>query len=60
MKPADVGFMADVLLLNTMKNLMKKILNLKQVIMSGFQSLKMYLLKDIHLIRVKKFLLLKK
>ena len=47
-----------ILLLNTMelhsmKNLMKKI-------MSEFQSLKMYLLKDIHLTGVKKFLFLRK
>ena len=47
-------------LLNIMKNLIKQILNLKLVIMSGFQNLKMYLLKDILQIGVKKFLLLKK
>ena len=34
----------------------KKILNSKYVIMSGLESTRIYLLKDIHLIGVKKFL----
>ena len=49
-----------ILLLNKMKNLMKKIQNLKWVIMLGFQSTKIFLLKVINQIGVKKFLLLKK
>ena len=57
MKLIDVKM---ITLLNIMKNLMKKILNLKYVSMSGFQSIKIFLLKDMLLIGVKKFLLLKK
>ena len=53
MKLVDVGDGEEILLLSIMKSLMK-------MIMSGFQNLKMYLLKDMHLIGVKKFLLLKK
>ena len=38
------------------EKLLKKILNLKQVIMSEFQSTKIFLRKDIHLIGAKKSL----
>ena len=44
MKPIDVK--DDFFLLNIMKNLMKKIPNLKLVIMSGFQGIKLFLLTD--------------
>ena len=43
MKPIDV---TDILMLNTMKILIKKILNLKLVIMLEFQNVKTFLLKD--------------
>ena len=46
------------LMLNTMKILMKKILNLKLVIVSEYQNTKTFLLKDILQIGQKKFLLL--
>ena len=49
-----------ILLLSIMKNLMKRIVNLKLEIMLKFQSTTIYLLKDIHLIGVKKSLLWKK
>ena len=54
MKPIDSKV---ILLLNIMKNLMKKILNPKYVIISGIQSIRIFLLKDMLLIGVKKFLL---
>ena len=47
-----------ILLLNTMKNQIKKILNLKLVIVLEFLSTKMFLLKDMLLIGQKKRLLL--
>ena len=50
--------MQMILLLNTMKNQIKKILNLKLVIMLEFLSTKIFLLKDMFLIGQKKFLLL--
>ena len=53
MKPIDVM----ILLLNTMKNLIKKILNLRVATMSEYQSTKIFLLKDILLIGAKKSLL---
>ena len=46
-----------IILLNIMNNVMKKILNLKLVIMTEFQSTKISLLKDMLLIGVKTFLL---
>ena len=48
-----------ILMLNTMKNLIKKILNLKLVTMLEFQNIKKILLKDIPQIG-QKFLLLVK
>ena len=57
MKPADVK---NDFFLNVMKNLMKKILNSKQMIMTGFQSIRIFLLKDMLLIGVKRFLFFKK
>ena len=54
MKPIDAG---DDSFRNTMKNLMKKILNLKLAIMSEYQSSKIFLLKDMLLIGAKKSLL---
>ena len=45
---------------STMNILMKKILNLKLVIMLGFQNTKKFLLKDTLKIGQKKFLLLVK
>ena len=48
-----------ILMLNTMKNLIKKILNLKLVTMLEFQNIKKNLLKDIPQIG-QKFLLLVK
>ena len=56
MKSTDVK---DDFLLNIMKSLMKKILNLKQTIVLEFQSTKVFLLKDILLIGVKRSLSLK-
>ena len=56
MKPKDVK---DDFLLSIVKNLIKKILSLKQVIMLRFQSIKIFLLRAIRLIGVKKSLLLK-
>ena len=47
-----------ILMLNTMKNLVKKILNVKLVIVLEFQNTKTFLLKDILKIGQKKFLLL--
>ena len=47
-----------IIMLNTMKILIKKILNLKLVTMLAFQNLKTFLLKDIPEISQKKFLLL--
>ena len=47
-------------LLNTMKIQMKKVLNLKLVIMLKFQNMKTFLLKDILQFGQKKFLLLAK
>ena len=52
MKPNDV---TDNLLLNTMKNQLKEILNLK-LIMKEFLSTKIFLPKDMFLIGQKKFL----
>ena len=49
-----------ILMLNTMKILIKKILNLKLVIMLEFQNTKTFLLKDLLQIGQKKFLLLVK
>ena len=49
-----------IFMLNTMKILMKKILNSKLVIMLGFQNTKTFLLKDTLKIGQKKFLLLVK
>ena len=43
MKPIDV---TDILMLNTMKILIKKILNLKLVIMLEFQKTRTFLVKD--------------
>ena len=57
MKPVDV---MDNLVLNTIKILIKKILNLKSVIMLEFQNIKTFLLKDILPIGKNKFLLLAK
>ena len=54
MKPIDVSL--DSSLLNTMKNLMKKTLNCRLVIMSEYQSTKILLLKHMLLIGVKRFL----
>ena len=47
-----------ILMLNTIKIQIKKILNLKLVIMLEFQNIKTFLLKDILQIGQKKFLLL--
>ena len=47
-------------MLNTMKNQIKEILNVKLVIMLEFLSIKIFLLKDMFLIGRKKFLLLLK
>ena len=55
MKPINI---TDDLLLNTMNNQIKKILNLKLVIMLEFLSTKIFLLKDMLLIGQKKLLLL--
>ena len=49
-----------IVMLNTMKIKMKKILNLNLVTMLEFQNIKVFLLKDIHQIDQKKFLLLVK
>ena len=49
-----------ILMLNTMKILIKKILNLKLVIMLEFQNTETFLLKDLLQIGQKKFLLLVK
>ena len=49
-----------ILMLNTMKNQIKEILNVKLVIMLEFLSIKIFLLKDMFLIGRKKFLLLLK
>ena len=57
MKPIDYNIKM-ILLLNTMKNQINKILYLKLVIMLEFLSTKIFLLKDIVLIGQKKFLLL--
>ena len=43
-------------MLNTMKILMKKILNLKLVILSEYQNIKIFLLKDIFKIGQKRFI----
>ena len=56
-KPIDVWM---IILPNTMKILIKKILNLKLVTMLEFQNIKTFLLKDILQIGQKKFLLLVK
>ena len=53
MKPINLKI---IILLNTMKNLMRKIINLKQTIMLESQSTKISLRRDILLIGVKKFL----
>ena len=55
MKPIDVTL---ILMVNTMKILIKKIINLKLVIMLEFQRIKIFLLKDILQTGQKKFLLL--
>ena len=52
MKPKDVEDN------NTLKSQIKNILNLKQVIVLEFRSRKMCLLKGIHLIGAKEYLLL--
>ena len=57
MKPVDV---TDVFMLNKMKVLIKKILNLKLVTMLEFQNTKTFLLKDMLQIGQKKFFLLVK
>ena len=57
MKPIDA---TSDFYVNTMKILMKKILNSKLVIMLEFQNTKTFLLKDILKIGQKKFLLLVK
>ena len=49
-----------IVMLNTMKIKMKKILNINLVTMLEFQNIKVFLLKDIHQIDQKKFLLLVK
>ena len=49
-----------ILMLNTMKSLIKKILNLKLISMLEFQNTKTFLLKDTLQIGQKKFLLLVK
>ena len=49
-----------IVMLNTMKIKMKKILNLNLVTMLEFQNIRVFLLKDIHQIDQKKFLLLVK
>ena len=49
-----------ILMLNTMKILIKKILNLKLVTMLEFQNTKTFLLKDVLQIGRKKFLLLER
>ena len=49
-----------IIMLNTMKILIKKILNLKLVTMLEFQNIKIFLLEDIPQIGQKKFLLLVK
>ena len=49
-----------ILMLNTMKSLIKKILNLKLISMLEFQNTKTFLLKDTLQIGRKKFLLLVK
>ena len=54
MKPINLKI---IILLNTMKNLMRKILNLKQTIMLEYQITKISLRRDILLIGVKKSLL---
>ena len=43
-------------MLNTMKILMKKILNLKLVILSEYQNIKIFLLKDVFKIGQKRFI----
>ena len=53
MKPIDI---IDGFLLNTIKNQIKEILNLKLVIMLEFLSTKIFLLKDMFLIGQRKFL----
>ena len=53
MKPIDV---TDILMLNTMEILIKKILNLKLVTMLKLQNTKTFLLKDTLQIGRKKFL----
>ena len=58
MKPIDVT--EDFLMLNAMKILTRKILNLKLVAMLEFQNTKTFLLKDTLQIDQKKFLLLVK
>ena len=49
-----------IFMLNKMTVLMKKILNLKLVIVSEYQNIKTFLLKDVLKIGQKKFLLLVK
>ena len=43
-------------MLNTMKILMRKILNLKLMILSEYQNIKIFLLKDIFKIGQKRFI----
>ena len=57
MKPITLHL---IFMLNTMKILIKKILNLKLAIMLGFQNTKTFLLKDTLQIGQKKFLFLAK
>ena len=49
-----------IIMLNTMKILIKEVLNLKLVTMLEFENIKTFLLKDIPQIGEKKFLLLVK
>ena len=59
-KTKAIDVMGDVLMLNIMKILIEKILNLKLVAMLEFQNIKAFLLKDILQIGQKKFLSLVK
>ena len=54
-KMEPIEFKSDSFLLNIMKNVIKKILNLKLVIKSEFQSTKIFSLKDMLLIGPKRF-----
>ena len=56
----DLLMLRTILMMNIMKILIKKILNLNLVVMLEFQNIKTFLLKDILQIGQKKFLLLVK